>query len=693
MKHNKWFLIISLVTVFVIVLGACTTATPVPTTAPEAQQPVEAEPETVALPPAPAFDSACTPADEATVKPVDKQPGKPMKIAVLGLENNPFWIPVKEGTMKAAEELKPYGVTVDWIVPGDQHTAEVFGQAIEAAIAQEYDAIATIAGDSGVAPFIDKAVDKGIPVATFNSETATLNKRLFFVGADLYKQGEAACEAMATAIGGKGKVGIITGFFAVEAHELRRLGFEEKCKAAYPEIEVVGSVENSDKGDVAYTQAQDFMNANPELAGIYVTAGGPFGAAAAVKDAGKTGVVQVVSFDFVDETMEYVQEGVIAATIGQDPFAQGHDPAIRLYNYLVGGVAPECGRLLTRADAVSKDNIDQFWTPPVGMEQPKPVEKVITFPGDQWAAQCTPEDEGTVKPVDQQPTKPLKIAVLGLENNPFWIPVKEGTMKAGEELKAYNTTVDWIVPGDQHTAEVFGQAIEAAIAQEYDAIATIAGDSGVAPFIDKAVARGIPVATFNSETATENGRLFFVGADLYKQGEAACEAMATAIGGKGKVGIITGFFAVEAHELRRKGFEEKCKAAYPDIEVVGSVENSDKADVAYTQAQDFMNANPELAGIYVTAGGPFGAAAAVKDAGKAGKVWVVSFDFVDETMLAVQDGVIYATIGQDPFAQGHDPAIRLYNWLVGGVMPDCGALITRADAVTKENIDQFWTAP
>ena len=82
------------------------------------------------------------------------------------------------------------------------------------------------------------------------------------------------------------------------------------------------------------------MTANPDLAGIYVTAGGPFGAAKAVEDAGKTGKVKVVSFDFVDETMEFVKKGVISATIGQDPFAQGHDPAIRLYNYLVGEVSP-----------------------------------------------------------------------------------------------------------------------------------------------------------------------------------------------------------------------------------------------------------------------------------------------------------------------------------------------------------------
>jgi methyl-accepting chemotaxis protein/ribose transport system substrate-binding protein len=70
-----------------------------------------------------------------------------------------------------------------------------------------------------------------------------------------------------------------------------------------------------------------------------------------------------VSFDFVDETMEYVQEGVIYATIGQNPFAQGHDPAIRLFNYLVTGKVPPCARLVTEAAVVTKDNISEYWTP------------------------------------------------------------------------------------------------------------------------------------------------------------------------------------------------------------------------------------------------------------------------------------------------------------------------------------------
>jgi ABC-type sugar transport system substrate-binding protein len=633
------------------------------------------------------FASQCQPEDESVVAPVDQMPAEPLRIAVLGLENNPFWIPVKEGTLAAAAELAPYNVTVDWIIPGETHTADNFAPGIEAAVAQGYDAIATIAGDAGVAPFIDAAVEAGIPVATFNSETDAPNMRLLFVGADLYLQGQTAARAMADAVGGEGQVAVITGFFAVEAHELRRTGFTDTIAAEFPNIEIVGEVENTDQGDIAFTQAQDFMAAYPDLKGIYVTAGGPFGAAAAVADAGKAGEVQVVSFDFVDETMQYVQDGVIYATIGQNPYAQGHDPAIRLFNYLVAGELPPCARLVTEAAVVTQDNISEYWGPaateaPMAMSPDSP---------DWFASQCQPEDESVVAPVDQMPAEPLRIAVLGLENNPFWIPVKEGTLAAAAELAPYNVTVDWIIPGETHTADNFAPGIEAAVAQGYDAIATIAGDAGVAPFIDAAVEAGIPVATFNSETDAPNMRLLFVGADLYLQGQTAARAMADAVGGEGQVAVITGFFAVEAHELRRTGFTDTIAAEFPNIEIVGEVENTDQGDIAFTQAQDFMAAYPDLKGIYVTAGGPFGAAAAVADAGKAGEVQVVSFDFVDETMQYVQDGVIYATIGQNPYAQGHDPAIRLFNYLVAGEVPPCARLVTEAAVVTADNISEYWT--
>jgi ribose transport system substrate-binding protein len=305
-----------------------------------------------------------------------------------------------------------------------------------------------------------------------------------------------------------------------------------------------------------------------------------------------------------------------------------------------------------------------------------------------FASAASAPDEGTVRPVAQPPKKALRIAVLGLESSPFWIPVKAGVARAGREL-AGRATVEWIVPGEAHTADVFGRAIDAAVAKQYDAIATVAGDAGVAAYVDRAVQAGVPVATFNSETSTPNGRLFFVGADSYAQGKAAGETMCRLVGANGKVGVITGFFAVEAHAARVKGFEDALRGGCPNARVVGRVENQDKADLAYQQAKDFMTAHADLGGLVAIAGSPFGAARAVEEAGQAGRVHLVTFDAVDETMDYVEKGVIDATIGQNPDAQGHDPAVRLYNYLVAGTLPPAGRLLTRADVITKANAARF----
>jgi ribose transport system substrate-binding protein len=340
---KKWFAILSVLVIAALVMVAI----PAPVLAND---------------PAP-YDKACKAEDVPPAVAVDKMPTKPLRIAILVLENDPFWFDVKNGAMKAKEELAKYNTTVDWINVGERHTTDVFGQAIEAAVTQKYDAIATIAGDAGIVPYINKAAAAGVAVATFNADTDEPNKRLFFVGANSYLQGEVAGKAMAELLGGKGKVAIITGFFAVEHHELRRKGLEDYLKKNNPDIQIVGAVECQDNPDIAYTQAQDFMTAHPDLGAIYVTAGGNHGAAKAVFDAGKTGKVKMITYNFFDEIMEYVVKGTVSVTLGQDPYAQGHDPAVRLFNYLVTGQYPECGRYLTKVDQVTSENASKFWSP------------------------------------------------------------------------------------------------------------------------------------------------------------------------------------------------------------------------------------------------------------------------------------------------------------------------------------------
>lgn len=299
----------------------------------------------------------------------------------------------------------------------------------------------------------------------------------------------------------------------------------------------------------------------------------------------------------------------------------------------------------------------------------------------------TPVIKTNVTPVDKNPSKALKIASICVQNNPFWFPVKDGVMYANKLLAAKNTTVDFIAV-DDFDAKKFNDTIETCIAKQYDAITVVGVSDAIIPAINKAVAAGIIVNTFNSEPDKASNRTAFFGQDLYNAGVIAGDTLVKEIGGEGEVAIITGSYSVPAHELRRKGGMEAI-AKNSKVKIVGQVENKDKAETAYSQAKDFLTAHPNLKGIYVTAGGPFGAAKAIEELGMTGKVKIVCFDFVDETIQYVRKGIISATIGQDPFGQGFDPVVYAYNQIVTGQKPPQEKMWTKLDVVTKDNVNDI----
>lgn len=302
-----------------------------------------------------------TPVIKTNVTPNEKNPSKPLKIASITVQNNPFWFPVKDGVLYAKQLLASKNTTVDFIAV-DDFDAKKFNDTIETCIAKQYDAITVVGVSDAIIPAINKAVDAGIVVNTFNSEPDKASKRTAFFGQDLYNAGVIAGETLIKEIGGEGEVAIITGSYSVPAHELRRKGGMEAI-AKNPKVKIVGQVENKDKAETAYAQAKDFLTANPNLKGIYVTAGGPFGAAKAIDELGLTGKVKIVCFDFVDETIQYVRKGIISATIGQDPFGQGFDPVVYAYNQIVTGQKPPKEKMWTKLDVVSKDTVNDIIGP------------------------------------------------------------------------------------------------------------------------------------------------------------------------------------------------------------------------------------------------------------------------------------------------------------------------------------------
>ena len=107
--------------------------------------------------------------------------------------------------------------------------------------------------------------------------------------------------------------------------------------------------------------SKDFLTANPDLKGIYQTAGGQLGVIEAIKDMGMEGQVQYVCFDFMDEIVDALYDGIVGATIGQDPFGQGADPVIFAYNAVITGEEAVTGNEWTKMDVVTPDNVAEYY--------------------------------------------------------------------------------------------------------------------------------------------------------------------------------------------------------------------------------------------------------------------------------------------------------------------------------------------
>ncbi|MBN9272290.1 MAG: sugar ABC transporter substrate-binding protein, partial [Mesorhizobium sp.] len=182
------------------------------------------------------------------------------------------------------------------------------------------------------------------------------------------------------------------------------------------------------------------------------------------------------------------------------------------------------------------------------------------------------------------------------------------------------------------------------------AISSVSTDA-LAPLIDKVIAAGIPVVTFNTDNP-ESKRLAFAGQDLVQSGREAGKLMAKVLGGKGKVMITTIDAAAQWSLDREKGAREALKAE-PGIEVVSTLNTGTDPQKIYSAIENAMLANPAITGVLSLECCSTPAAGTWVERNKAAdKVKVVGFDLLDQTVQLVQSGDVQATIDQAPEKQG-----------------------------------------
>lgn len=322
--------------------------------------------------------------------------------------------------------------------------------------------------------------------AEFNIATEPPCHRLCYVGADSYLEGATCGEAMAQALGGAGTVVVLyrKGFASLE---MRVKGFQTGLREKAPGARVVAALDCPRTEDEAFKTAVQVLKEFPNLNGIYISFGGiPGVVARAVEQHGKAGRVKIVCHDFADDTMRYLQAGVITAALSEDPYVQGHDSVIHLFNRLVAGWEPLTPRLLTRPVLATQGNCGQFWNE------------------DSTGHITRSLAASDVKPIQRMAPRPLRIAVIGRAPNTFWNQVKDGVIAASAEISPYNGKAEWIVPEENLrertvSAAVYGPLVESLVQQGYNGIATAVVDRDFVRYVNAATRAGVPIITFDSE--------------------------------------------------------------------------------------------------------------------------------------------------------------------------------------------------
>ena len=249
---------------------------------------------------------------------------KPQTIVFIPKVIHPWYEVVKAGSMFAADEFKKQGITVDvqWDQPPQADVTDQ-NQRIETNISKNPDGLAVACLDPATNnQILDEAVGAGINVITFNSFCAD---RFPFVGQkDSYQDGYDLAEYLAKQIGDKGNVGILSGSLTARDHIRRIEGFKA-AMAKHPDIKIVFEQPDNDDLDKAVSLTENALQAHPDLVGIFgCNASNPIGAARAVQNAGMTGKVKIVGLDDLPETIQFVKDGVITATMAQRQWEQGY---------------------------------------------------------------------------------------------------------------------------------------------------------------------------------------------------------------------------------------------------------------------------------------------------------------------------------------------------------------------------------
>jgi ribose transport system substrate-binding protein len=254
----------------------------------------------------------------------------------------------------------------------------------------------------------------------------------------------------------------------------------------------------------------------------------------------------------------------------------------------------------------------------------------------------------------------LKIAMIAKSStNPVFLSARTGAEVAAKELsQKHNVPIEivWLTPPAED-GQVQAQRLAQAVNEGATAALISCSDAGkVTGAINDAVARGVPVMTFDSD-APESKRFAFYGVDDMKTGQTVMDELATQMGGKGSIAILAG--NQNAPNLRKRvdGVKDAAKK-YPGIRVVETFYHVETPQDAAAEVIRAQNAYPQIQGWAMIGGWPLFTQTLLTDLDPK-KVKIVAVDALPAELAYVEKGLAPVLLAQPTYLWGYDSVHRI----------------------------------
>jgi ribose transport system substrate-binding protein len=279
----------------------------------------------------------------------------------------PYWQAAGAGFFKAGDASK---IKVGFVGP-QSYDPKAERDAVDEAVRKKATGILLGVTDPALLKdSIDKAVAAGIPVVTMDSD-APASKRLFYIGTNNYQAGLIGGKRLAQELKGKGNV-VIFSMPSQPNLQDRQRGYKEALEST-PNIKITRVIDIQGDPRITFDTTTAIIGKEKDKVDAFVCLEAQSGKeVAGLLDRYKVTGKVVMAMDTDPETLDWIQKGVIAATIAQKPYTMayvGMQMLDTLYHHKPGALdsdfskdiyAPVPSFVDTGSGLIDKTNLDSF---------------------------------------------------------------------------------------------------------------------------------------------------------------------------------------------------------------------------------------------------------------------------------------------------------------------------------------------